>query len=211
MTPANAGKRYPPEPLPDADVWRIINADLPRRDRDAALRDRALLAVTYRGALRISEALDIELRDIGFVGARDAIRVRNGKGGKARTVAIGNGALALLDRWLERRAALGFDDDAPVFCSLPTRGAKRRGASGGGHRLDSAHVRRLLPKLAAAAGIRQRVAPHTLRHSRAIDLDNRGVPLNVIRDSLGHSLSTVTDRYLRGLNPRAVIEAMSVE
>ena len=58
------------------------------------------------------------------------------------------------------------------------------------------------------AGIERRVHPHALRHSFAFELASEGTPLHIIQCQLGHSSVATTDRYIRHLNPSAVVEAM---
>ncbi len=85
---------------------------------------------------------------------------------------------------------------APIFCTLA------------GGRIDTSYVRRLLPRLAAKAGIDRRVHAHGLRHTYASELAREGTAINVIRDALGHTSLAVTDRYLRDVAPTHVIDTM---
>jgi site-specific recombinase XerD len=90
------------------------------------------------------------------------LNVRHGKGDKQRVAALHPEAAPLLNAWLATRADLGDDDEPklngrqPVFCSVADGRTRKRGAP-----MDTGYVRRLLPKLAALAGIdkldRQRV------------------------------------------------------
>jgi len=109
------------------------------------VRNRALIAVLWRCGLRISEAL----RDVDLEAG--TVRVRHGKGDKSRTVGIDEQTAALLARWIDRRRKLSPGARAPIFCTLA------------GGRIDSSYVRRLLPRLAAKAGINRRVHAHGLR------------------------------------------------
>ena len=102
----------------------------------------------------------------------------------------------MLQRWLERRKALGINGHKPVFCTLT------------GGNLQATYVRGLLKRLARKAGIEKRVHPHGLRHSHAFELAGEGVPLHVIQQQLGHSSLATTDRYIRHLNPLELIETM---
>ena len=77
-----------------------------------------------------------------------------------------------------------------------------------GGRIHSSYVRRLLPRLAARAGVDKRVHAHGLRHTHAAELAREGTPINVIRDDLGHTSLAVTDRYLRDVAPQAVIDTL---
>ena len=106
------------------------------------IRNQALIVVLYRAGLRISEALALLPKDLDANGGM--IRVLHGKGDKARVVGLDAGAWAILQLWLDRRAAAGISSRAPVFCTLK------------GKPLKSAYVRKLLPRLARKAGIDKR-------------------------------------------------------
>ncbi|MBV9804882.1 MAG: tyrosine-type recombinase/integrase [Solirubrobacterales bacterium] len=109
---------------------------------------------------------------------------------------------ALLARWIDRRRGLAGESGrgpgarAAIFCTLA------------GGRIHSSYVRRLLPRLAARAGVDKRVHAHGLRHTHAAELAREGTPINVIRDDLGHTSLAVTDRYLRDVAPQAVIDTL---
>ena len=60
-------------------------------------------------------------------------------------------------------------------------------------------------RLAAAAGIGRRSAPHQLRHAHAVELAHEGVPLNVIQRQLGHTNLGVTSIYLEGIDNAEII------
>lgn len=93
------------------------------------------------------------------------------------------------------------DVAAPVFCTLH------------GGRIDASYVRRLLPRLARKAGLHRRVHAQGLRHTYAAELAlarSQG-PIDVIRESLGHSSVAVTDRYLRTIAPRRLIDSDTSE
>jgi len=167
---------------------RVCSATAP-----SGVRNQALIAVLWRSGLRVGEALALELRDVDLTAG--TLRVRHGKGDRSRTVGLDEQAAALLTRWIDRRRQLRPGARAPVLCTLA------------GGRLDSSYVRRLLPRLAARAGIEgKRVHAHGLRHTHAAELAREGVPVNVIRDALGHSTLAVTDRYLRDVAPQHVID-----
>ena len=103
---------------------------------------------------------------------------------------------ALLERWLDKRAALGISPRRPLFCTLA------------GDRLDPSYVRRLLPRLAVRAGIEKHVHPYGLRHTHAAELAAEGKPVNLIQAQLGHASLATTDRYLRHIAPQQLIETM---
>jgi site-specific recombinase XerD len=144
--------------------------------------------------LRIGEGLALELRDIDL--DQGTLRVRHGKGDRARVVGVDEQTAALLARWIDRRRALGVGARSTLFCTLQ------------GGRLDDSYVRCLLPRLARKAGIEKRCHAHGLRHTFAAELVREGVPIDIVRDTLGHSSVAITDRYLRRVNPLAAIETM---
>jgi site-specific recombinase XerD len=185
-------RRRPPEVLSEPEAVALIKACSQRAP--TGVRNRALIAVLWRSGLRISEALALELRDVDLQAG--TLRVRHGKGDKSRTVGVDEQTGALLARWLDRRRRLGPGARAPVFCTLA------------GGRVDPSYVRHLLPRLARKAGIDRRVHAHGLRHTYASELARERTPINVIRDALGHSTLTVTDRYLRDVAPMHVIDTM---
>jgi integrase len=185
-------RRRPPEVLTEREAVALIRACSPQAP--TGIRNRALIAVLWRCGLRISEALALERRDVDLEAA--TIRVRHGKGDKSRTVGVDEQTGALLARWLDRRRGLSPGARAPVFCTLT------------GGRVDPSYVRHLLPRLARKADVARRVHAHGLRHTYAAELARERIPINVIRDALGHSTLAVTDRYLRDVAPMHVIDTM---
>jgi len=190
--PANKGKKLPPEPLSAEEVKALLRACSKRAT--TGIRNRALIVVLYRGGLRVSEALAVMPKDLNPTNG--TIRVLHGKGDHDRVVGLDTGAWAILQLWLDRRAAAGINGRAPVFCTLKGRSMK------------SAYVRGLLPRLARKAGIDKRCHAHGLRHTHAFELATEGTPIHVIQAQLGHSSVATTDRYIRHLNPAAVVETM---
>ncbi len=190
--PANKGKKLPPEPLTADEVKALIRTCSTRAP--TGVRNRALIVLLYRAGLRISEALALMPKDLDP--AASTVRILYGKGQKSRLVGLDAGAWAILQLWLDRRAALGINGRQPVFCTLK------------GLPVKTAYVRKLMPRLARKAGIEKRVHPHGLRHTHAFELASEGVALHLIQSQLGHSNVAITDRYIRHLNPASVIAAM---
>src|SRR5690348_16204280 len=130
MQPANKGKTLPAEPLTADEVKALIGAC---GMATSGIRNRALLVVLYRAGLRISEALALMPRDLDA--AAGTLRVRHGKGDKCRVVCLDAGAWAMVQLWLDRRAAAGLNGRQPVFCTLA------------GEPIKSPYIRALLPRL----------------------------------------------------------------
>jgi site-specific recombinase XerD len=190
--PANKGKRYPAEVLTPDEVRRLLR--IPSTRAPTGIRNRALITVLYRSGLRCAEALALQPKDIDRKAG--SLRVLHGKGDKSRTVGMDPEAFAVLERWLDVRAARGINGRAAVFCTLH------------GQPLAAAYVRVLLPRLGRKAGIEKRVHPHGLRHTLAAELRAEGKDIGVISKQLGHESIATTARYLDHVAPAAVIEAM---
>jgi integrase/recombinase XerD len=201
--PANKGKRYPAEPLTDEEAQALVDAI--KGSGPLAARNRALVALLWRSGVRITEALSLKPADVDE--QQGIINVRDGKGKKARIAVIDGRALGYLRAWLEVRKSLGLNGRQPLFCTVAD-GSKGKGKRAPGGRVDTSYVRRLLPKLAEAAGIDKRVHAHGLRHTHASELVDRKLPLHHIAAQLGHASTATTDTYLRKLNPAERIEAM---
>lgn len=189
--PANAGQTLPPEVLTPEEVRALLQ--VPSSRAPTGIRNRALLAVLYRGGLRISEALALEGRDLDPQAG--TLTVRHGKGDRRRVVGLDAGAFALLDRWRDERKRRGLRT-GPIFCTLD------------GRPLQASYVRSLLPRLAAKAGIEKRVHPHGLRHTCAAELAVEGVPVPLIQQQLGHASLHTTTVYLRHIAPVELVERM---
>lgn len=190
--PANKGRKYPAEVLRPEEVTALLRACSTRAP--SGIRNRALIAVLYRGGLRLAEALALLPKDVDL--DRGAVRILHGKGDQPRTVALDPGALALVERWLTERKQLGLTSRHRLFCTLT------------GPPLDPSYVRRLLPRLATKAGIDKRVHAHGLRHTHAAELARENKPINLIRDQLGHRSLATTDRYLRDIAPEERLAAL---
>jgi len=189
----NAGKRFPAEILTPDEARALIQACSNRSP--TGIRNRALLVMMYRGGLRVSEALALRPKDIDS--EEGTVTILHGKGDKRRMIGLDAGAFAVIERWIERRARLGFSGRDPLFCTLQ------------GRQLHATYVRQLLPRLAKKAGIDKRVHPHGLRHTYAYELAvSEGRPLPVVQAALGHTSLMTTDRYVSHIAPVEVIETM---
>ena len=88
----------------------------------------------------------------------------------------------------------------PLLCVIA-------GATRGRHWSPTA-VRAQLGRVAAAAGVRRRFAPHQLRHAHAVEMAREGVPLIVIQRQLGHSDLGITSVYLQGIDSGEIIQTV---
>ncbi len=141
-------------------------------------RDRLILELLYGSGLRVSELIGLNWEDIET--AQRMMRVM-GKGSKERLVPFGEGVRKLLEDW--RFLALE-GDKGPLFVS--EKGAER---------LTVRTVHRIVGRAAARVGAHG-ISPHTLRHCFATHLLERGAPLRVVQELLGHESIAATQRYL---------------
>lgn len=186
------GDKLPGEVFTRGEVRAILDAC--SLTASTGVRNRALLTVLYRTGLRVSEALALGPADLDSQAA--TIRVRCGKGGRERTVAMDAGGWDVLARWMDRRKLLGLSGHRLLFCTLA------------GERLATRYVRALLRRLAAKAGIAKRVHAHGFRHTHAVELCEEGTDVRIISRQLGHRSLTTTVRYLDHLRPADVIRAI---
>jgi site-specific recombinase XerD len=192
-SPANKGRRYPPEILTPLEIQALLKAC--DGNPETALRNRSFFTLLYRTGLRCSEALALEPKDVDF--AAMSIRVLHGKGNRARTVGVDPGALDVVQQWVDERSRRGFGDSQPLFCT-------RHGGP-----MPSSYVRSIIKRLGILAGIPKRVHAHGLRHTHAYELMMEGIPIPIIQRQLGHSSLATTDIYLSHIAPKQVIDAIS--
>lgn len=184
--------RYPIEVLTKNEVQRLLEACGNEKWTDR--RNYALIVVLYRSGLRIAEALALRPCDVEL--ERGAIRVLNGKGGRARTVGIDPLGAQVLGEWIEEHQALGYSYGDRMFVTAS------------GRTLTQGYLRRKLPELGREAGIHKRVHAHGLRHTHAAELRVEGIDIAVIKQQLGHASLLTTIRYLDHLEPESVVETI---
>ena len=147
------------------------------------LRDLAMLELLYGTGLRVSELVSLDLGscnfDVGFVRCI-------GKGNKERIVPLGRAASAALGRYLkDERPRLTAKRPEVVSLFVNRRGK----------RLTRQRVWQLLRRYARAGLIEKAIGPHTLRHSFATHLLERGADLRIVQELLGHANISTTQRY----------------
>lgn len=175
-------QRKLPHVLSDDEVGRLLIA--PPGDKVDGLRDRAILETIYSAGLRVSELVGLQDGDLDF--DESIIRVR-GKGRKERVCPLGSFAIKAITAYRSRRRrsdkteALGRQ--APVFVNRF------------GNILTARSVGRMLEKHLAVAGLDARTSPHTLRHSFATHLLDRGADIRSVQELLGHKSLATTQIY----------------
>jgi site-specific recombinase XerD len=154
----------------------------------ASIKVRVMLSLAYGCGLRAGEVVRLRVGDIDS--AQNIIRIVQSKGRKDRNVMLPGDILGLLRQWWRERPTR---HDAGVA-------KERRWLFPGykpGRPLTTRQFIRLFHATAAAAGIRKPVTPHSLRHSFATHLLERGIDIRVIQTLLGHDKLETTARYTR--------------
>jgi integrase/recombinase XerD len=150
------------------------------------LKARMLFAIGYGCGLRASEVVRLKVGDIDS--AQGIIRVVQSKGRKDRNVMLSPEVLALLRQWWKARPRW-YDIGVPPQERWLFPGIRR------GKPMTTRQLNRLFHQAADAAGIRKPVTLHSLRHSFATHLLERGTDIRVIQALLGHSKLEATARY----------------
>jgi integrase/recombinase XerC len=183
-----------PHCLSSDELAQLLEA--PPADTDQGLRDRAILETMYSAGLRVSELVGLNEGDMDLAGGLLTIR---GKGRRERLSPIGSYAQAAMRRWWKVRRLSPKEKSGlagPVFVNRF------------GRRLTTRSVGRLLEKYLKQTGLDRRTTPHTLRHSFATHLVDRGADIRSVQELLGHKSLTTTQIYthISTTNLRAAYE-----
>ena len=169
-----------PKTLSIEDVDKLLDISL---ETPFDYRNKAMLELMYGCGLRVSELVSLELNDIDMINC--FIRIM-GKGSKEREVPIGEYAIHYLNLYLEQRPFLLKNKPCTkLFLNNHGMGMTRQGFF------------KILKALLLEKGLNPDVSPHTLRHSFATHLINRGADLRSIQEMLGHADISTTKIYTR--------------
>lgn len=172
--------RYLPEVLSVEEIERILAAiDLSKPEGQ---RNRAIVETLYGSGLRVSELVNLKLSDIDF--EQHFMRVE-GKGSKQRLVPLSEPAENAIKLWLYDRNLLTIKHGQENFAFLNRRG----------HQLTREMIFTIVRRLAAEAGVRKTISPHTFRHSFATHMLEGGANLRAIQAMLGHESILTTEIY----------------
>ncbi len=170
-----------PHFLSTDEIAKLLSA--PPANNPMGLRDRALLETLYSAGLRVSELVDLNDGDLDY--PQGILRVR-GKGRKERLAPLGSYAERALQKWQSQRKLSLKESQgksAPVFINRL------------GTRITSRSVGRMLEKYLRETGLDSRTSPHTLRHSFATHLLDRGADIRSVQELLGHKSLETTQIY----------------
>lgn len=168
-----------PEILSISEIDQMIDViDLSKPDGH---RNKAIIETLYGCGLRVSELVNLRLTDIHY---GEGFVIVTGKGNKQRLVPIGGKALKEIDLYKSDRDRLAVISDHNILF------LNRRGA-----RLTRAMIFTIIKDLAAKAGIRKNISPHTFRHSFATHMIEAGADLRAVQEMLGHESILTTEIY----------------
>jgi integrase/recombinase XerC len=182
-------ERRIPVHLEEADVAALL--DVPG-DSLPAVRNRALLELAYGTGVRCAELVGLDVDDVDL--DERMIRVL-GKGRKERIVPFGRRAQHAVREYLHARKGVAARA-AALFLNRY------------GGRLTDRYVRKLVGDRVRAVALGRKISPHTLRHSFATHLLERGADLRAIQELLGHASLSTTQRYTH-VNTRHILEIYS--
>ena len=173
--------RHLPEVLSLPEIEAILNnIDLSKPEGH---RNKAIIEVMYGCGLRVSEVVNLRISNLHF---RDNYIRIIGKGDKERLVPIGHTAQKAITLYMEGyRQQLKIKKGEEDFVFLNRRGS----------RLTREMIFMMIKEMAASAGIRKTISPHTFRHSFATHLVEGGADLRAVQEMLGHESITTTEIY----------------
>ncbi len=167
-----------PVVLDEGKIVKLLQC--PSEDNIFGLRDKAILETIYSSGIRVSELVGLNIRNVDLIG--EVIKVF-GKGSKERMVPVGRPAVTALRRYLDKREGMKAKDKEAVFLGKNLT------------RLRDRSVRRILDKHIKACGVAEHISPHSLRHSFATHMLDRGADLRSVQELLGHANLSTTQIY----------------
>jgi len=183
------------------DYYVSLSLPSPTNDRYnrrlSLLRDRALVAVLYSTAIRISEAVALDRKHVANGLAEDVLIT--GKGGRTRTIHFLPYAREAIQHYLVERT----DINPALFVSHSHRA--------NGKRLTTRSVQRIVETAVHKLDLDAGLTPHDFRHYRATELLREGVPLEVVQEYLGHAdISTTRSVYAPIIGKNIVKEWLDI-
>ena len=168
---------YLPKFLNQAEVELLFSQ--PDVSTETGLRDRAILELMYSSGLRVSEAVNIQTRDIDLDGG---VLTCTGKGSKTRKVPVGASAVEWVKSYLSLRRKQENIEVQNLFVTPAGRPVNRQ------------MIHAFIKDYALKCGLKD-VSPHTLRHSFATHLIQNRADIRSVQQMLGHADISTTQIY----------------
>ena len=172
--------KHLPETLSLTEIEEMVKK--PNVRNWLGLRDKAVLELMYASGLRVSELVNLSIDNVNLeVGFLRCI----GKGNKERIVPVGKQAQNAVEKYLLKSRTRLKKPGSPNALFLSRLGKK----------ISRQSFWKMIKKYARLAGIKKDITPHTLRHSFATHLLERGADLRVVQEMLGHADISTTQIY----------------
>ena len=162
-----------PKVLNILEIEKIIKQNLNEKDY-------AIVELLYSAGVRVSELTELELKNIDL--AQKVIKVF-GKGSKERIIPIGAKCVQSIKNYLKKRELIALKYNSKPYLFLEENGKKT----------TRQKVYKIIHELGRS--IDKNISPHTIRHSFATHLLERGADLRVVQELLGHSSIVTTQLY----------------
>ncbi|PIU82955.1 MAG: tyrosine recombinase [Elusimicrobia bacterium CG06_land_8_20_14_3_00_38_11] len=199
-------EKYLPDTLTIEEVEKLL--ETPDLTKLKGIRDKAILETLYATGMRVSELTELKISDLNLdVGFTKCL----GKGSKERIVPIGSKAIEAIENYLKVREGKEIER---MKHYLDARRKKAEESlkkywnirkkiidndilflNPSGKKISRISVWKIIKKYARKAGITKKISPHTLRHSFASHILERGADLRTIQEMLGHSSISTTQIY----------------
>src|SRR3989338_2796703 len=169
-----------PEVLTFGEIESMINAAKGKGWQ--AIRDIAILELFYASGMRVSELLNLKMENVNLeLGYVRCI----GKGRKERIIPIGRSACEAVEHYYEKARGKLVKDNGTLILFLSRLGKK----------ISRQSIWKIIKNYAHKANIKREIKPHTMRHSFATHLLERGADLRSVQEMLGHSDISTTQIY----------------
>ena len=145
-------------------------------------RERVILEVLYASGVRVSELVNIKLKDIDFSNKNILIF---GKGSKERLVSFGDYALDYINLYLKEGRNLLLDGVKSDYLIVGKKSEK----------LTTRRVEQIIYDIIKRTSIKLNITPHMFRHTFATHLLDNGCDLLVVQELLGHASLSSTEIY----------------
>lgn len=191
------------------NVWKLVKAPSPKSAvhrrllpesvvvnmimSEPDLRNECALRLLYSAGLRVAELCNLKWVDVTMLPSGvGSIHIEKGKGDKSRSIPLHD------DTWV--RIQKLRESHAKSIYVIPSRqkASSVKEKEEKGERIDESSIFRIVRAAARRVGIPnwEQVSPHWLRHCHGTHAASRGVPLPVVRDTMGHSNIAITDIYV---------------
>lgn len=176
-----------PHYLNELEIEQLL--DVEKEQTPLSIRNETMMEFLYSTGVRVSELVAVKVNDLN---QSEKKLVVLGKGNKERVVLYGNRLAELIDWYLkDARPLLSHHKNSPYLF-----------LNKNGNQLTTAGIRDILKREVKKSGLKQKITPHTLRHTYATHLLNGGADLKSVQELLGHENLSTTQIYTHVSNER---------